>query len=157
MTATAWAFHALTPRARAPLGCKPHASPCRFTRDLYSGLALDGPLRSVVLRASVQSSSEPDMLLQIYSPQCAPWLIIDGQPSCQAVASYGALRLEGSFQVGRLTESERRVVLREMATLSYARVPAATARRLMALSPIRKMKRRLTRWLPAPHDPPFRA
>jgi len=93
------------------------------------------------------------MLLQIYSPVCPPWLIIAGQPTGEALGAYGALRLEGSFQLERLTDSERRLVSRELAALTYARVPATTALRLMARSPIRQMRRRLTRWLATRADP----
>jgi hypothetical protein len=88
------------------------------------------------------------MLLQIYSPQRPPWLIIAGQPSLDALVACGALRLEGSFQADRLTDSERRLVMGEISARTYARVPAVTARRLMERSATRLIKRRLTRWLP---------
>jgi hypothetical protein len=88
------------------------------------------------------------MLLQVYSAQSAPWLIIEGQPSRAALDCYGTLRLEGSFQIDRLTATEHRIVEREIARLSFARVPESTALRLMARTPIRHLKRRLTRWLP---------
>ena len=97
------------------------------------------------------------MLLQIYSPQCPPWLIVNGQPSPAAVSAFGILRLEGSFQLALLTECERRVVLGELHDQTYARVPASTALRLMARSPIRQLRRRLTRWLATRIDPLVRA
>lgn len=97
------------------------------------------------------------MLLQIYSPHGPPWLIVSGQPSHAAVSTFGALRLEGSFQLELLTDSERGVVLRELNALTYARVPASTALRLMARSPIRQVRRRLTRWLATRIDPLVRA
>src|SRR5688572_9548968 len=127
----------------------------RFTSGAYSGQALD-----VLRRCSEPPcSSRPwvlPMLLQIYSHRCLPWLIISGQPSHEAV-SYGALRLEGSFQADRLTDSERRVVLREISALSYARVPAVTALRLMGPSSTRQVNRRLSRWLPTRLTALFRA
>ena len=88
------------------------------------------------------------MLLQIYSAQSAPWLIIEGQPSRVALDCYGTLRLEGSFQIDLLTATEYRIIVREIARLSFALVPESTALRLMASTPIRHFKRRLTRWLP---------
>lgn len=97
------------------------------------------------------------MLLQIYSPRCPPWLIVSGQPSHAALTAFGALRLEGSFQLELLTDCERGVVLRELHALTYARVPASTALRLMARSPIRQVHRRLTRWFAARMDPLLRA
>jgi len=97
------------------------------------------------------------MLLQIYSPECQPWLIVNGQPSQAALSAYGTLRLEGSFQLERLTNSERSVVLQELSTLTYARVPTSTALRLMARSPIRQLRRRLTRWWATRSDPVVRA
>lgn len=97
------------------------------------------------------------VLFQIYSPQVAPWLIIEGQPSRAALDCYGALRLEGSFQADRLTAVERRIVMRELTALSFARIPESTALRLIARSPLRQLKRRLTRWLPARYQPLLRA
>jgi hypothetical protein len=97
------------------------------------------------------------MLLQIYSPECPPWLIVKGQPTRAALSAYGTLRLEGSFQIERLSHSERSVVFRELGTLTYARVPTSTALRLMARSPIRQLRRRLTRWWATRNDPVVRA
>jgi hypothetical protein len=88
------------------------------------------------------------MLLQIYSAQSAPWLITEGQPSGAALDCYGTLRLEGSFQMDRLTVTEHRIIVCEIARLSFALVPKSTALRLMARTPIRQFKGRLTRWLP---------
>jgi len=97
------------------------------------------------------------VLLQIYSPQFAPWLIIEGQPSRAALDRFGTLRLEGSFQIDRLTATEHLIIVREMATLTFALVPESTALRLMARTPVRQIKRRLTRWLRRRYSQLFRA
>ena len=67
------------------------------------------------------------MLLQIYSAQSAPWLIIEGQPSRVALDCYGTLRLEGSFQIDLLTATEYRIIVREIARLSFALAPITAA------------------------------
>lgn len=102
--------------------------------------------RALSLRAAPKRNLH--VLLQIYSAQSSPWLITEGQPSHMALACYGTLRLEGSFQLDRLTATEHRIIVREIARLSFALVPESTALRLMARTPIRQLKRRLTRWLP---------
>jgi hypothetical protein len=89
------------------------------------------------------------MLLHVYSPQSPPWIVVNGQPSPDAVDAHGALRLEGSFRIDRLTDTERTLVLGEMRALTYALIPITTARRLMAHSPIRQLRGHFTRWLPS--------
>lgn len=88
------------------------------------------------------------MLLHVYAPVRTPWLIVEGQPSRAALDRHGTLRLEGSFQIDRLTATERRLILLEIGARSFALVPEATALRLIARTPIRQVRRRLTRWLP---------
>ena len=142
--------------ARAVHHARKGAATAGFTIVLYSRSALDGmSRRALSLRAAPAKGLS--LLLQIYSSPIAPWLIIEGQPSPSALACYGTLRLEGSFRADRLTTTERRLVMRDLLALSFARVPQSTAHRLIALSPIRQLKRRLTRWLPTRHHPLFRA
>ena len=86
-------------------------------------------------------------VLQVYSHHDIPWILVSGQPSSAASRAFGALRHEGGFPLCRLTESEQRLVLREIAKHAFARVPKATAQKLLSV-PTRLLKRRLTRWLP---------
>ena len=86
-------------------------------------------------------------MLQVYSHHDIPWILVSGQPSSAASRAFGALRHEGGFPLCRLTESEQRLVLREIAEHAFARVPKATAQKLLSV-PTRLLKRRLTRWLP---------
>ena len=84
-------------------------------------------------------------MLQVYSHRDIPWILVRGQPTCAATQAFGALRHEGGFPLSRLTQSEQRLVLHEIAEHEFARVPKATARKLLS-GPTRLLKGRLTRW-----------
>ena len=84
-------------------------------------------------------------MLQVYSQRDIPWILVRGQPTCAATQAFGVLRHEGGFPLCRLTESEQRHVLREIADHELARIPKATAQKLLSV-PTRLLKGRLTRW-----------
>jgi hypothetical protein len=86
-------------------------------------------------------------MLQVYSHRDIPWILVHGQPSAIAERTFGLMRHEGGFPASRLTESEHRVVMREIRDHEFARIPKATAQRLLS-TPARTLKGRLTRWLP---------
>jgi hypothetical protein len=86
-------------------------------------------------------------MLQVYSRRDIPWILVEGQPSAAARRTFGAMRHEGGFPVSRLTDSEHHVVMREIRDHEFARIPKATAQRLLSTT-ARTLKGRLTRWLP---------
>ena len=92
-------------------------------------------------------------MLQVYSHRDIPWILVRGQPTCAATQAFGVLRHEGGFPLCRLTETEQRLVLREIAEHEFARVPKATARKLLSV-PTRLLKGRLTRWFSFPAQVP---
>ena len=84
-------------------------------------------------------------MLQVYSRRDIPWILVRGQPTSAATRAFGVLRHEGGFPICRLTASERRLVLREIAEHEFARVPKATAQKLLS-EPTKVLKGRITRW-----------
>lgn len=114
-----------------------------------------GPKRRIVFWHSITTSDRAPSLraapngdctvLQVYSHRDIPWILVQGQPTSAATRAFGVLRHEGGFPMSRLIESEQRLVLREIAEHEFARIPKATAQRLLSV-PTRLFKGRLTRW-----------